>query len=153
MKSEAESKKQTVGEAVTNILEKENHDTQVGEIIDAYSKEYVEEMQKAVENNTGKFESPFYIVVLHKKEPWAVNVLRNYFIGRQTKPSIRSMWVAYKNYMHTVYECVPEEGKLKLLYALPSPDEARTILQNWHLYDSELVRWCHRGFQEMSEPD
>lgn len=145
-------KKQSVGGAVKEILEKEQHETEVGEIIESYADEYVQEMQKAVEINAPRFESPFYIVVLHKKEPWALNVLRNYFIGRQTKPTIKTMWTQYKNFMHTVYECIPEKGELKLLYSLPSPDEAKTILQNWHLYDPELVRWCHRGIEELKEP-
>jgi hypothetical protein len=146
-------KKKTVGEEAYNILEKDSHETEVGEIINDYSAKYVQEMQKAVEINASKFESPFYIVVLHKKEPWALNVLRNYFIGRQTRPSIKTMWTQYKNYMHTVYECWPEKGELKLLYTLPSPEEAKTILTNWTLYSPDLVRWCHRAFEEMKEKD
>lgn len=149
--AEKSNSKETVGNAVKNILEKEQHEYQVGEIIDEYSQEYVKEMQKCVETNAAKFESPFYIVVLHKKEPWALNVLRNYFIARQTRPSVATMWTSFKHYMHTVYECDTKEGKLKLVYTLPSPEEAATVLKNWTLYDKDLVRWCHMGLREMEE--
>lgn len=142
-------KNKTVGEEVYKRLESGEASPQVQEIIDEYQKQYVDEMHKAIEINAPNFEDPFYIVVLHKKEPWALNVLRNYFIGRQTRPSVKTMWKDYKNYMHTVYECDSKKGELKLLYTLPSPFEAKNIIKNWMQYDAQLVRWCHNAFLEM----
>lgn len=147
-----EKNKTTVGAETKKILEKENYQYEVGEIIDEYSKSYVDEVRKAVEENASKFESPFHIVVLHKKEPWALNVLRSWFIGRQTRPDIKEMWTNYRNFMHTVYMVDAVKGNIELLYTLPSPQEAEVILKNWYLYDPNLVRWCHRGFEELKKP-
>lgn len=143
------SHEKTVGKAVFDILEKDTHSYEVQEIIDEYSKSYTEEMRQCVSNNASHFESPFYIVVLHKKEPWALNVLRNYFVARQTKPDIKTMWTDYRHYMHTVYEFNKNTEKLNLLWSLPSPEEAKTILENWALYDAQLVKWCQKAFEEM----
>lgn len=142
-------KKKSVGAAVKEILEKPKHDYEVQEIIDEYSQKYIQEVQKAVEQNFDRFESPFYIVVIHKKEPWALNVMRNWFITRQTKPTIGHMWREYHNFMHTIYEVDKSSCAVKLLHTLPSPEEAKTIVKNFHLYDQQLVRWCHAALEEV----
>lgn len=144
-----EPKNQSVGSKVHEILSTNQHEYQVQEIIDEYADKYVKEVQECVEKNWDRFESPFYVVVLHKKEAWAMNVLRNWFVARQTKPSMKTMWTDYRNFMHTVYEVNKRSSDLKLLWTLPSPDEARVILQNWHLYDQDLVRWCHKAQSEL----
>lgn len=144
-------KNKSVGAATKEILEKPQHEYQVQEIIDEYANKYVKELETAVQENCKRFESPFYVVVLHKKEPWALNVLRNWFIGRQTCPSIQTMWNSYKNFMHTIYEVDGDKGDIRLVRSLPSPDEAKVIVKNFHLYDSDLVRWCHQGLQQISE--
>lgn len=143
------SEEKTVGSAVYDILEKDTHAYEVQEIIDGYAQDYTNEVRECVEKNWGKFESPFYVVVLHKKEPWALNVLRNYFIARQTEPDIKTMWTDYRHFMHTVYKVDKQKNSIDLLRSLPSPDEAKTILQNWALYDAQLVKWCQKAFEEM----
>ena len=133
-----------VGEAVYDILSKPQPQVEVGEIISEYASDYTKHVQEAVEKGAEQYQAPFYIVVLHKKEQWALNVIRNWFISRQTKPTAPAMWERFPNFMHTVYEY--DGYNLNLLWSLPSPQEARVILQNWDLYDPQLVEWVKDAF-------
>lgn len=128
-----------VGQAVFEILSKKQPDVEVGEIISEYADEYAEQVREAVRRGALEYKNPFYIVVLHKKEAWALNVLRNWFITRQYKPFSSVMWRLFPNFTHTVYEYNGNE--LKILWSLPSPQEGKVILQNWHLYHPQLVKW------------
>lgn len=128
-----------VGAAVQDILSKQQPEVEVGEIISEYADDYVKQMQIAVDRGIAQYKTPFYVVVLHKKEMWALNVMRNWFITRQTKPDAKVMWERFPNFMHTVYEFTGQE--IKILWSLPSPQEAKVILQNWDLYHPQLVKW------------
>jgi hypothetical protein len=142
-----------VGSAVREILSKEQSPVEVGEIIKEYGDSYADQVRQAVEAGSHKYRSPFYIAVLHKKEIWALNVLRNWFVARQTKPSMQAMWRMFPNFMTTVYEVHAGEGKLELLWTLPSEMEARVVVQNWDLYDSNLVKWCNQALSNTEEGD
>lgn len=128
-----------VGKAVYDFMQKEQEELEVGEIINEYAPTYVKEVEEAVRRGVSEHGAPFHIVVLHKKEAWSVNVLRNWFITRKTKPVAKEMWRLFPNFMHTVYEYNGHD--LKLLWSLPSPQEAAVILKNWDLYDPTLVKW------------
>lgn len=132
----------TVGESVRKILSKDQPDVQVGEIISDYGDKYTAEIKATLENNINKYEDHFHIVVLHKKEQWALNVMRNWFVARKTAPLPEDMWTDFPNFMHTVYRFDKKTSELKLLRSLPSPQEARVVLQNWELYHPTLVDWC-----------
>jgi len=134
-----------VGAAVQKILSKEQDTITVQEILDAYSKKYLEEMESVIKNNIDKFESPFYIVVLSKKEPWALNVLRNWFISRQTRPKVSYLRSEYPNYMSTVYEVNKTSSELKILWSLPIKQDCAVILKNRHLYDPKLIQWVEEA--------
>lgn len=130
-----------VGEKVYEFLQKPQDNIEVGEIIEEYAKSYVKEIQDVVSKGIHKYESPFYIVVLHKKEAWAVNVMRNWFVARQSKPSARTLRQDYPNHSHTVYCFDIKNHELKLLWNLPTWQDGLTILKNKHLYHPELVQW------------
>lgn len=130
-----------VGEKVYEFMQKEQSPIEVGEIIAEYAHEYTEEVKNCIKQNVGRFESPFYIVVLHKKEPWSVNVMRNWFIARQSKPSAFVLRNDYPNHSNTVYRYDSKTSELKILWSLPTEQDARTIIKNFHLYDKTLVSW------------
>lgn len=132
----------TVGEAVQSILASDQKSPEVGEIISEYGDSYVSQIQECIDRNYKGYESPFFIVVLHKKEFWATNVVRNWFMARQTEPTMESMWTNFPNFMHTVYQVDKEKSQVKLLWTLPSPQEAQVILNNPSLYDVQLCNWC-----------
>lgn len=133
-----------VGQAVYDILSKSQSPIEVGEIISEYAERYTEEVKATIRENENKYVSPFYVVVLHKKEPWAVNVMRNWFIARQTLPTSSSLRENYPNHSVTVYRYDSKNVKLDLLYSLPTAQDALTIKKNAHLYDPQLVDWIRR---------
>lgn len=130
-----------VGEKVYEFMQKEPERIEVQEIINEFADKYTKEMQDVLIKGTRAFESPFYVVVLHKKEPWAVNVLRNWFVTRQTKPLASVLRKDYPNHSHTVYQFNSNSHELKILWNLPTFQDSLTILKNKDLYDSQLVEW------------
>lgn len=130
-----------VGEKIYEFMQKPQERIEVGEIVEEYSKKYVQEIQDTVNNNLDKYKSPFYIVVLHKKEPWSVNVMRNWFIARQTKPLASVLRHDYPNHSHTVYEVDSTAHKVDVLWNLPTKQDSRTIKKAKDLYDPTLVKW------------
>ena len=130
-----------VGKAVYDILSKPQSPIEVGEIISEYAEDYLEEVKSTIKANVGKYDSPFYIVVLTKKEPWALNVLRSWFIARQTRPSARLMRCDYPNHGITLYRYDSKDTKLDVVYSLPTLQDSLTIIANQHLYDPQLVQW------------
>lgn len=130
-----------VGEKVYEFMSKPQEQMEVGEIIDAYKDKYTQEMHDVLLKGSRIFDPPFYVVVLHKKEPWAVNVLRNWFVSRQTKPLPTTLRNDYPNHSHTVYSFDQRSCELKICWNLPTSQDANTILKNKQLYDSQLVDW------------
>lgn len=130
-----------VGKAVYEILQKDHVPISVEEIMDQYQHKYTQEMEDTINNNFHKFESPFYIVVLTKKEPWALNVMRNWFIARQTRPTAKFLRTEFPTYMHTVYSVNKSTHELKVLWSLPIKQDSDVVLKNRHLYDAQLVKW------------
>lgn len=135
-----EDKGTTVGAALLDVLSKPQEEMQVQEVIDEYAGSYVKELEDTVAANFSKYVKPFYIVVLHKKEPWSVNILRNWFVARQSQPTMKAMWALFPNHSHTVYKVT--ENACDPMWSLPTYQEARTILLNSHLYHEDLVKWC-----------
>ena len=130
-----------VGKAVQEILSKDQPVVEVGEVISEYADEYTEMVKKTIADNLHKYDETFYVVVLTKKEPWAVNVMRNWFIAKRYKPSARYIRNNHPNHMQTVYSFNPKDCELKLLWNLPTYQDAVVILKNWALYHSDLVKW------------
>lgn len=130
----------SVGEETLKILSKEQPETSVGEIISEYATDYAGQMQEAVDKGVHEYGENFHVVVMHKKESWALNVLRNYFIPRKSCPDIQEMWGQYPNYGHTIYHF--KHGNIEIVRSVPSWQEAHTVLKNWDLYHPDLVGWC-----------
>jgi hypothetical protein len=130
-----------VGKAVHKIMSQSPIMLTVEEILDQYQHDFVRQMQTAVKDNSDKFKAPFYIVVLTKKEHWSEIVLRNWFISRQTKPTPDFLRSEFPNHAHTVYSYDKRKDEIKLLWNLPTAQDALTILKNRHMYDPALVKW------------
>lgn len=129
-----------VGKAVFDILSNPNHDSQeVGETMEAMTPRYYQELMATIKANQGNFESPFFIVVLRKKEPWALNVLRQWFVSRQTKPSASTIREDYPNFDHDLWQIDSRNSSINFLYTLPTAQDSATILKNKECYDPDLV--------------
>ena len=131
-----------VGQAVYDILKQGSQPTYTTEdIIDGYQHEYVKEFEKCIEHNKDKYDNPFYILVLSHKEHWAENVMRNWFIARQTAPSAYDMICQFANHMKTLYK-IDNSGELKVEWTLPGIQDIRSILNHPDRYDPILVKYC-----------
>ena len=142
-----------VGQAVYDILSKPQAVQTVGDTLDAFGPDYAKFRQECIEDNQGKYKNPFYIFVLTKKEFWANNVLRDWFIARQTPPHAFDMMEQYSNYTKTLYLIDSERGSLKCLWSLPSWDDCITIARAPQQYDSELVKWVEECFTRRLDKD
>jgi hypothetical protein len=133
-----------LGQAVYDILSKEQAAQTVEQTIDAMTPKYFEELSIAVDNGCKEFESPFYVVVQRKKETIGgtiMNVLKHQYVTRQTKPYANFLRHEWPNADHDLYEIDAKKGKMTLLYTLPNAQDSKTILKNPECYDPKLVEW------------
>ena len=141
--STLEHKAMTVGQAAFSLLAKA-HETQemqeVQETLNAMTPAYYAELESSIKNNRHKYSAPFYVICLRKKENFFINVLRQWFIARQSVPLACVMLRDYPNHDHDVWE-INSHGEPKLIWTLPPGQEQRTIMKNPHLYHSDLVGW------------
>ena len=142
-----------VGQAVVDILSKEQPVYTAGEILDAYAPKFRDELEKTIQNNQDKFKSPFYIVVLTHKEMWAENVVRNWFIARQTPPHGLATVIDYPHHMKTLYMINSKKGDVKLLWTIPGLEDCKSIVRNKMQYDAQLVGWVEDCFAGKLDKD
>ena len=138
-----------VGQAVYDILNSPNRvDTRVEDVLESSKAKYTQDMENCVNANLYKYEDPFYVLVISKKEPWAANVVRNFFIARQTKPRGLDMVVEYAHATKTLYKVNKYRGNVEVVWSLPGFEEMKSVLNQPELYDRELVKWitdCFAG--------
>lgn len=84
-------------------------------------KEYFSEIEKCVEAHRD-WDTPYYIVVHCKKEKLLENVIRRYFIGRQTLPT--------PQWDQTVWRFDPKSGDMQFLWVLPDENTAMWLAAN-----------------------
>lgn len=133
-----------IGQAVYDILSKQQQDQSVEATIDAMTPKYFEELSKAVDKGCKDFESPFYILIQRKKETIGgsvMNVLKHQYVTRQTRPYANFLRSEFPNADHDLYEVNSEKGTMTLLYTLPNAQDSKTILKNQEMYDPMLVGW------------
>lgn len=142
-----------VGQAVVDMMSKDRPDITVGEIMDDYSKDFVRQFEEAVETGSKLYGNPFYIFVLSAKEMWAVNMVRSWFIPRQTPPYASDMMVEHPNKTKTLYLVDCERGQAKLLWTVPSLQECASVQAHPDLYHEDLVRWCRECLRGTLDKD
>jgi hypothetical protein len=133
------SKGARVGQAVVDMMGLDQPDLTAGDIIEAQSEKFTADFNKYAEEAAEKYTSPFYMFILTGKEHWAVNVVRNWFIPRQTAPHASQMMEDYPNKTKSLYLLDFEKGICKLLWTLPSPQECAIVLRHRNDYDPGLV--------------
>jgi hypothetical protein len=134
------------GQAVVDILSQEHPDQTVEETIDAFGPDFVDELVKTVENNRHKYKSPFYVFVLTKKEMWACNLVRNFFIARQTAPLPKDMGLEYQNHTKTLYKVNAEKGTIDTEWTVPGYNECISILKTPNSFDPDLIKWIKEAY-------
>ena len=131
-----------VGQAVSDILANAPSVAMTaGDVMEAYQHKFVTEMENCIKENLDKFNDPFYILVLTKKEFWADNVVRNWFIARQTAPKTIDMITVYAHHTKTLYRIHKYSADVDIVWSLPGFEEMKTVLKNPETYDPKLVKW------------
>lgn len=123
MKKE-EKNSTTVGqEAYKRLL---NPDSKQG-IIDTQreiDKQYFEQIEECVKKHKGKlgFTGDFFITVISKKERVMENVIRRYFIARESLPT--------PNYDQTVWRFNQKVGDLQYIWTIPDHNTCQEMFNN-----------------------
>jgi hypothetical protein len=135
------SKGKRAGQAVVDILSRDNPSCTVQDVIDGYAPDFLKHFETAVENGSRQYEGEFHIFVLSKKEMWAVNLVRNWFIPRKSAPDSLEMMIWYPHHTKTLYKVNPKIGEVGLQWSVPGLEECKSILKNKDIYAPELVKW------------
>lgn len=138
-RDEIKSDPAKVGQAVYDIATKPQYEQSVEETLDAMTPKYIDELYKTIDENKKNFKTTFYIVVLRKKEFWAMNVLRQWYVARQTRPSARVMREDYPNHDHDVWRVDPVACTVDFMWTLPTKQDCKTITDHPNQYSAELV--------------
>lgn len=143
------SKGQRAGQAVYDIISKEQSAQSVEETLEAWGPDFAIELENCIQDNKDKFDGPFYIFVLTKKEMWATNLVRNWFIARNTAPDMGPMMLDYPHATKTLYKIDPRAGALELVWTLPGLEDCRSIASSPSSYDPTLNKWVEECFAEL----
>lgn len=142
-----------VGQASIDILSKPHAEQTVGETLDAFGPDYARQIEECIDQHAHKYTNPWYLFVLTKKEYLLENVVRNWFIPRQTAPHAFDMMEQYSNFTKTLYIVDSEKGKIKLCWSLPGFTDCITVAAHPELYSPELVQWIEECFTRKLDKD
>lgn len=118
-----EEQKKTVGAIAREFLQKEPDSTDPIELEREIHKDtYEDNVYLAIELSKKKLKSPFYVVVLTKKERLMENVLRHYFFARQSCPT--------PTWDQTVYRYKAEGEQVEFLWTVPDKQTCELLLHN-----------------------
>jgi hypothetical protein len=149
-----ESKRETVGKAVQNILNGSREQCTTEDIIENYKQQYEKDFHKACEKGVElHYDTPFYILVLQNKEFWAENVVRNYFIPRQTPPHALDMVETYPHHNKILYMVNPHSNQIKICWNIPGYEDCKSILKNPQGLSKTMVNWIKDAMAGKFEKD
>lgn len=132
-------KEKTVGQASYEILSKKQDAQPVIDTQREMLKGYYDELIKAVYSGIEQYgsEKPFYICVHTRRERTMVNVIRNLFHPRQTRPS--------PTYDLALYWYDPKTEQLSFVWCIPDKQTVEDLIANEIYLDKEhlpLLGFC-----------
>ena len=142
-----------VGQALIDLAEKPYEEMACQELLEGIEPEFAKELEKSINDNLSKYKSPFYVLVLTKKEPFALNCIRNYFIARQTAPYASKLMVEYPNYTKTLYVVQSDRGDVKVAWSLPGVQDCQEVAKTPDNFPEELVSWIRQCFDGKLDKD
>lgn len=118
-----EKKKITVGKAATDLYKNFKDNTHCAEEqMRENLTEYEKNINLCIQNSLKKFNGDFYVTVLIKKERLFKNVIRHYFLGRESCPT--------PEYDQIVYKYDRKNDNLAFLWVIPSLDNCQILYNN-----------------------
>lgn len=122
----------TVGKISSDLIQQAPQSRDPIEIQREIHKNYEANVFEAIERGKKEFFHDFFVVVVTKKERLMQNVLRNYFLVRETCPT--------PDYDQTVYHYHRKDDKIEFLWVLPSKDTCQLFKDNV-LQIAEEEKW------------
>ena len=83
-------------------------------------RDYLDNVWQCINRSKKDYPDQFFVVVLHKREHLMQNVLRNYFVARQTCPT--------PNYDQSVFRYTGKDDKLEYIWTIPDRETCFTFL-------------------------
>lgn len=118
-----DKKRKNVGAHSLELLQKiETIDHTPTEQMREQLTDYESNMEQCVDRCKKDYIGDFYIVVLTKKERLMYNVIRNYFMGRQTCPT--------PEYDQSVYKFNRKSDAIEFLWVVPAKDICTHMITN-----------------------
>lgn len=114
--------RETVGKIAVDLMAKEPETKDPIEQMREQLSEYEKNFYECLAAHKSVFPGDFYIVVLTKKEPLMQNVLRNYFMARQSCPT--------PDYDQAVYRYIRADERIDFLWIIPSRDTCKLFKKN-----------------------
>lgn len=143
------SKGQRVGQAVYDILSKDQPDYSAEEILEGMGKGIVSYIQEAAEKGYHEFDGKFYIIHTFRKtltQHDAVNIMAQKAVAFQKGPMEPSWYMKeLPNHAKSLYEVDPSSGIIKLLWTVPGWEDCKSIQKTPSLYDPDLVKWVEKA--------
>nr|CAB4126342.1 hypothetical protein UFOVP88_14 [uncultured Caudovirales phage] len=141
-----------VGQAVSDILSHDQPSQTVEDTIDAFKNDYEKAFHEAVEKGIEQgFKFPFYIYVLQHKMFWADNVIRHWFVSRQTPTSPYKEMVENPHHNKILYKVDPDFDLIEIVWNIPGKEDCETIMRDPLMYAPELVQWITEALQGKHE--
>jgi hypothetical protein len=140
-----DSKGERVGQAVMDILKKDNPVFTVEEVMDQMQYGVMNYIQDAVTQGYKHFKENFYIIHRFRKELTYFdihNVPAQHAVCFQLGPKESSWYMeVIPHDTKTLYEVDVKNDDIKLLWSVPGWEDCKSIKKNPHLYDRDLVSW------------
>lgn len=114
--------RETVGAISTQLKEKADYSYDAIELQREMQKDYEANIIECVENGKKDFDDDFFVVVTTKKERLMDNVLRNYFLARNSCPS--------PTWDQVVYRYHRKNDHIEFLWVIPSQDTCELFKDN-----------------------
>lgn len=118
----------TVGKSAIALQEKASKETGASSshsVIDQTQEqlsEYLDNLKQCVYDHKNKIMDDFYVVVITKKERLLENVLRNYFLARQSCPT--------PDYDQAVYFYDYKKEDLSFIWVIPDKETCMMLIKN-----------------------
>lgn len=158
------TKTDPIGKVVYDLLQKPDYKQGVVDTQREVDKEFFSEVEKCVQRKPhSNWKSPWYVIVLNRRERTMINVVRRQFFGRQSLPT--------PEFDQTVFRYYPSSGNLEFIWCVPDknttlwmhdnpldiPDEQKWLQNfvfefiNGTLYDSVIKKYPESGKEKIYE--
>lgn len=149
------SKGARVGQAVHDIISKEQPTYTAEEILEEMGKGIVDYIQEAADKGCKAYSDRFFILHLFKKELSSVGI-DNAMLQKATCFKEREWRPCEVMEMHphsakSLYEVDPKNGTIILRWTVPGWEDCKTIQKNPALYDRDLVAWVKEATQSFTD--